>query len=62
MVKAVLKDKPQPGIPGLKVDGRRGLKVNEIEVNFAELAIKGRDTLGSLVPKHEVASVDFDRE
>lgn len=62
VVKAVLKDKPQPVIPGLKVDGRRGLKVNEIEVNFAELAIKGRDTLGNLVTKHEVASVDFDRD
>ena len=61
-VRAILKDSKQPVIPGLKVDGRRGLKVNEVEVNFADLAIKGRDTLGNLVTKHEVQRVDFDRD
>ena len=61
-VRAILKESKQPVIPGLKVDGRRGLKVNEVEVNFADLAIKGRDTLGNLVTKHEVQRVDFDRD
>lgn len=62
VVRAILKENKQPVLPGLKVDGRRGLKVNEVEVNFADLAIKGRDTLGNLVTKHEVARVDFDRD
>lgn len=62
VVRAVLKEPKQPTIPGLKIDGRRGLKNTEVEVNFAELAIKGRDTLGNLVTKHDVAKVEFDRD
>lgn len=62
VVRAVLKEPRQPVIPGLKIDGRKGLKNTEIEVNFADLAIKGRDTLGNIVTKHEVSRVEFDRE
>lgn len=61
-VRAILKENKQPVLPGLKIDGRRGLKVNEIEINFAELAIKGRDTLGNMVTRHEVARVEFSRD
>lgn len=59
IARAILKEPKQPTLPGLKIDGRRGLKNTEVEINFAELAIKGRDTLGNLVTKHEVSRVDF---
>lgn len=46
---------------GLKADARKGLKKPKIEVNFADLDIKGKDSLGNLVTKHEVDDVKYVR-
>lgn len=46
---------------GRKADARKSLKKPKIEVNFAELDIKGKDSLGNLVTKHEVDDVKYTR-
>ena len=53
-VKVLLKDEPGP-------DGRRP-RNREVLVDFAQLDIKGKDSLGNLVTKFAVQSVTLDRK
>ncbi len=53
-VKVLLKDEPGP-------DGRRP-RNREVIVDFAQLDIKGKDSLGNLVTKFAVQSVTLDRK
>ncbi len=46
-------------LPVFKTDRRTRLKNTELTVNFAELDIKGKDSLGNLVTKHEIDDVKF---
>ncbi len=61
LLRVLLKEPTQGVLPGFKVDKRRGLKNPEIEVNFAQLDIKGRESLGNLVTKHDVDEIKFVR-
>jgi topoisomerase-4 subunit A len=58
IVKVNLKQ-PKDALPVFKTDRRSRIKNTELTVNFADLDIKGKESLGNLVTKYEVDEVKF---
>lgn len=60
MARAILKPEKDALPFRMETRGRKRNPLTDIDINFAELDIKGKESLGNLVTKHEVKEVVFD--